>query len=357
MPEKNKVLLLDDDEDLLALFRDVLSRLSSQPEIHTTTSGARALALLASEPFSLLISDLRMPRMDGLQVLTIVRRKFPQLRTAVMSGLMDEQFRTRAYAVGVDLFLEKPRNAQELNFFIQCIESLLEREACGGFRGVQHKSMVDLIQLECLSQSSSILKISRSGVEGKIWIKDGEIIDATAPELAGEAAFQEILSWKTGNFEILPPDLNRPRTIFGSTHGLLLETAQAFDEAQAQELNRKDGQLQDGIRESSRLAGFSKEGIEYIIVAPRNQKSKAEIWGVENPEAMTEWTRHTITQFRDLGADLKFGELKQWSGRGPQRRITLASGLDDDFCVAFHAAATPEFIRERTTTLVSKCLS
>src|SRR5439155_12214752 len=161
MSVRHKILLLDDDQDLLELYREMLARLPSQPEIYTATSGARAIALLESETFALLISDLNMPKMDGLQVLTIVRRKFPNLRTAVMTSVVDAQFRTRAYAMGIDLFLEKPNTNQEINFFIDCIESLLDREAdAGGFRGVQSKSLVDIIQLECLSQSSSVLKVT-----------------------------------------------------------------------------------------------------------------------------------------------------------------------------------------------------
>ena len=64
-PAQHKVLLLDDDPDLLDLYREIFSSLPSKPAIHTATSGARAIALLESEPFSLLISDLNMPKMTG----------------------------------------------------------------------------------------------------------------------------------------------------------------------------------------------------------------------------------------------------------------------------------------------------
>ena len=46
----NKILLLDDDEDLLELYREILSRLPSKPQIYTVPSGARAIALLESAP-------------------------------------------------------------------------------------------------------------------------------------------------------------------------------------------------------------------------------------------------------------------------------------------------------------------
>ena len=76
-------------------------------------------------PLHLLITDLRMPKMDGLQVLAIVRRKFPHLRIIVLTGVLDEEYRSRAYAQGVELFWQKPSNAEEIELFQDCIESLL----------------------------------------------------------------------------------------------------------------------------------------------------------------------------------------------------------------------------------------
>ena len=104
MEMRHKILVLDDDADWLSLCNELFTQLPSKPEIRTIGSGARALALMETEPFRLLVCDLRMPRMDGLQVLSIVRRRFPELRTVVLTGMPDEEFRSRAYALGVDLF-------------------------------------------------------------------------------------------------------------------------------------------------------------------------------------------------------------------------------------------------------------
>src|SRR6185295_11252456 len=125
-----------------------------------------------------LLVDLRMPVMDGFQVLAIVRRKFAALRVVVMTAAEDEQFRARAYAMGIDLYIEKPKTGKEIISFVDCIESMLEKENGGGFRGVQSKSLVDIIQLECLTQSSTTLKICSAAGEGRLWIQKGEIIDA-----------------------------------------------------------------------------------------------------------------------------------------------------------------------------------
>src|SRR6266498_5005733 len=232
MPPQPKILLLDDDQDFLDLYREMLSQhLPSLPEVRVANSGARALSLLESEQFTLLIVDLNLPKMDGLQVLTIARRKYPRLRLVVLTGIRDEQFRTRAYALGVEQYWIKPETDQEMGLFMESIESLISREGHAGFRGVQSKSLVDIIQLECLSQSSCMLKIVNGVTEGKIYIQNGEVIDAEVPGITAEPAFQRILSWKTGSFETLPADPTRVRTIFTSYQGLLLNTAQAIDEA------------------------------------------------------------------------------------------------------------------------------
>src|SRR5213079_379353 len=107
MPARQKILILDDEHDILEIYQEILARLPSQPEIHTADNGARALALLESEPFNLLVSDLRMPTMDGFQVLAIVRRKFPALRMVVMTAAEDEQFRARAYEMEINIYKEK----------------------------------------------------------------------------------------------------------------------------------------------------------------------------------------------------------------------------------------------------------
>src|SRR5450432_3105875 len=229
MAARQKILILDDEHDILEIYREILARLPSQPDIHTAVSGARAIALLESEPFNLLLVDLCMPTMDGFQVLAIVRRKFHALRVVVMTAAEDEQFRARAYGMGIDLYLEKPKTGKEIINFVDCIESMLEKEDAGGFRGVQSKTLVDIIQLECLTQSSAILKISSAAGEGRIWIQRGEIIDAAMGEYLGKEAFLEMLRWKSGSFEILPSDVPRPRTIFSSYENLLMETAQTID--------------------------------------------------------------------------------------------------------------------------------
>lgn len=358
MPTSHKVLLLDDDQDLLEIYKDLLSRLPSKPDIHTASSGARAIALLESEPFTLLLSDLNMPKMDGLQVLTIVRRKFPQLRTAVMTSVVDEQFRARAYDMGVDLYLEKPNTSQEIQFFLDCVESLIDKEAQGGFRGVQSKSLIDIIQLECLSQSSSVLKFSNGGLVGKVWIINGEIIDSEFQDQTGESAFQRILAWKTGNFETFPAEPGRTRTIFNSYQGLLLEASQIIDEAQSNKETPTEPPPGETPAKVSPLAEVGRiKGVEFVVAVPENEKSALVSYGIENAEKIATWARTTCGGLQELGDKLKAGEISQVECLGFQAHIFILQRNRKQLCVGFNRSMSNDIVRESLQQVISKWVS
>ena len=344
MGARHKVLLVDDDPDLLVMYQEILGQLPSRPDILTASSGTRALAMMEAEPFRLLICDLKMPKMDGLQVLSIVRRKHPEVRTVVLTSVVDDQFRSRVYALGVDLFWNKPATEQEIRMFLECLESLLGRESEGGFRGVQSKSLVDIIQLECISQSSAVLRITNGPLTGKIWIQDGETTDAEADDLRGEPAFHGILAWKAGNFEMLPADPDRPRTIFKSYNALLLETAQALDES-------RGAVTPEGTPRASASSALAKlsqvEGVEFVLAMKPGKEGFEVARGLEDPERVARWARQNLERFRALGDRLHVGGLEQVEALGPQRHVALASHGDSEFCVGWTHSITSAEIRER----------
>ena len=353
MERRPKILLTDDDPDLLDMYQAILAQLPSRPEIHTSASGARALAMLEAEPFQLLICDLKMPMMDGLQVLAIVRRKYPEMRTVALTAEVDEQYRSRAYALGVDLFWHKPATEQETKMFLECIESLLGRETEAGFRGVQNKSLMDIIQLECISQSSAVLRITNGPLSGKIWIQAGELIDAEAADLDGEPAFQKILSWRAGNFEMLPDEPGRPRKILKPYNALLLESAQALDEL-------RGGVTPDGALQTpaSPLAQVSQiEGVEFALMLNADPAGGQIARGLENPERMAAWARQSLERFRSLGDRLGAGALERLEGFGPQRHVTLAGQEQTDFCIGWRHTLAPDEVRDRLKKVLALWVS
>ncbi len=332
MAERHKILILDDDPAFLELCQELLGTLSSQPDIRTASTGGHAIAMMDSEPFSLLLTDLKMPTMDGFQVLAIVRRRFPNLRTIVMTGDGSDEYRSRAYAVGIDLYVEKPKTPGEIKLFVDCVESMLEREQKGGFRGVQSKSLADIVQMESISQSSTVLKITNGPLVAKIWLDNGELIDAEVSDESGETAFMKAMSWRSGSFETLPADPGRERKIFNSIQGLLLDSAQIEDEVRAGEIPGSGGEKASG---TSKLAALGRSpNIEFLVETGHKGK-KFEQYACESPDLVARWVRDTANRFSSLGERLKAGKLQYIVALGPQRHAGIIEKNDKYLCAGF----------------------
>lgn len=352
MESRHKILLLDDDPDLLAVYKEILAQLPSQPEVITATSGARGLSLLEQETFRLLICDLKMPKMDGLQVLAIVRRRYPELRTVVLTAMQDEEFRSRAYSLGVDLFWLKPDTQQNMKMFMECLEALLGREqADGGFRGVQSKSLMDLLQMESLSQSSTVLRVTRGTLVGKLWLQDGELIDAEVEGARGEAAFRRIIEWKSGTFESLPPEPGRERTIMKSVNALLLEVAQVIDEVADPESNSAESL--EHRKTVWRLSLLTREGAEFVVSVPAASQAAAEGWGTESTEPLARWVHRIAESARRLAERIDAGPLSFVEGRGLGRRVVVLPRAEKSFLVGWPPDAAGNNLVDKSRQLVA----
>ena len=352
MEMRHKILVLDDDADWLGLCNELFTHLPSKPEIRTVAAGARALALMETEPFRLLICDLKMPRMDGLQVLSIVRRRFPELRTVVLSGLEDEEFRSRAYALGVDLFWLKTDMQANSQMFLDCIESLLGRDMEGGFRGIQSKSLMDIIQMECLSRSSTVLRITRGPLVAKLWIQNGELIDAETEGARGEAAFLRILAWKSGTFENLPAEPGRERTITRPVNALLLESAQAIDET-ADSVD--PGSIEQTAHRKTiwKLALLTREGAEFVIAVPPEGQGEVETMGTQSSEPLAKWARFAAETSSRLGERIEAGPLSHVAANNLERQMLVLNQENKCFLVGWPPDVAAGPLMEKSKKLVS----
>jgi hypothetical protein len=229
---------------------------------------------------------------------------------------------------------------------------------------MQSKSLVDLIQLECLSQSSAVLHITQGGVSGWIWVQNGEIIDATAGTFTGEDAFKEILSWKSGNFEIMPPEPERARTINKSYQGLLLDSAQALDESRGQAEGAAvetpvPAERDAAVSVSSGLAPLARfEGVEFLLTTPLDEKAQGDSWGLENAQEVGVWARATEKRLRELADKIGGGALSQVTALGPNRNWALSGDEQKGIlCVGFRRTLAREKVEQTMKHIFTKWLS
>jgi response regulator RpfG family c-di-GMP phosphodiesterase len=115
---QTRILLIDDDTNLLQTMQRSLRK---DFEVHTATSGQQGLDLLRQQgPFAVLVSDLKMPQMDGIEVLRLARKISPETVRILLTGYTDQETAIKATNTGkVFRFLTKPCETQTLMTTLQ----------------------------------------------------------------------------------------------------------------------------------------------------------------------------------------------------------------------------------------------
>ncbi len=231
-PEKQfQVLFVDDSMAFLELFGDLCAEFSNQTwKIHKATSADAALARLREQAVDLVLLDITMPLLDGLQLLGIINRRYPGLKIAVMTGSATEAKRADALANGAELFLEKPLTADGMRSVFNVLHDLVSWNREGFTGALRQVGLQEVIQVECNGRHSSILEIRNPEMRGQIYIEAGAVTHAAVGELTGELAFQRLLSLRGGEFELKPFKAPPQRTINIRWEFLLMDAARATDE-------------------------------------------------------------------------------------------------------------------------------
>jgi CheY-like chemotaxis protein len=231
--KRKKVLFVDDEAGLLDFIRQLMGHFAGSAwDIYTAPNVSTALCILQEQRIDLLVLDIHMPVVDGLQFLNLLQRKFPNVLKVVLTGDPTEHHRATCLSNGAELFLEKPRDEGGWRTVYATLNELTKFQPEEGFRGVLRRvGLQDVLQMECLARSSSVLQIHAGSVHGAVFVKDGQIIHAQCGSRAGEEAFNYLLGLAGGEFDVQPFTAPPTQSISGSWEFLLMESARKRDEA------------------------------------------------------------------------------------------------------------------------------
>lgn len=98
-------------------------------EILTAKSGTDALELARTHPPDILLCDVRMPRMDGIELATIIRHRYPACKLIFLSGFADKEYLKSAISLRALRYIEKPVDMEEVCSSITEAVTLLQQEA------------------------------------------------------------------------------------------------------------------------------------------------------------------------------------------------------------------------------------
>lgn len=114
---KKKILLADDEQVLLKAIEFRLQK--DGYEVKTVKNGQEAMDELANNNYSMVISDLMMPGIGGMELLQHIKSNYPELPVLLLTGLKSEDIVIQAFDIGAEDFMTKPFNPKELSIRVK----------------------------------------------------------------------------------------------------------------------------------------------------------------------------------------------------------------------------------------------
>jgi len=102
-----KILFVDDDKNLLESISRMLTVERDDLSFATALSAEKALEILKSENYNVIVTDHKMPGMDGLTLLSIVRSEYPGIKRVMLSAQVNEEIKKEAESLA-ELYISKP---------------------------------------------------------------------------------------------------------------------------------------------------------------------------------------------------------------------------------------------------------
>ena len=234
------VLVVDDDRLLLEAAASCFR--SRGDVVRTASNGLDALAACLKDPPDVILSDVQMPKMDGWQLVRMVRAR-PTLSSTpflFFTTLSGEEERLRAYQLGVDDFLGKPCSPDILLARVDRMvarlgqknrSSLRQKTLRGDLEQVSLPSVLNFLELE---RKTGVLLLV-GAYTARVFISEGRPLrverEGGGRDVPPKQLMNQLLSWKYGQFEFAMDEVTGPDELQCSLMALLIDHARVSDEA------------------------------------------------------------------------------------------------------------------------------
>src|SRR5580692_1816886 len=238
MASNVKILLVDDNPMVLGMLQQALSALG---EVTVANDAADALLKAVEEVPDVLISDYRMPGMDGRQLLEKLKSRPATAGIAVILMASKADISERLSVQDpIEDYLEKPFFLKDATHKIKrvvdriALEKLSKAASTDGvLRGsLSQMNVIDLVQSLEMGRKSCLLTMTNADDKCEIYFSQGQAKHAAYGSTMGDEAVFKVLRWTDGNFQIdFTKGTDKESTTL-NTQGLLMEGLRLLDEAQ-----------------------------------------------------------------------------------------------------------------------------
>lgn len=218
------VLIVDDERFFLMSLVEGLGTYAADFNTLTAENGKKALAVLRSTLVDLVITDLKMPEMDGFELLAHMSREFSDIPVVVMTAYATPEIKNRLETLGSFHLLEKPIDFREL---VETILTQLASVSKGYIRGITLPAFLQLVEME---KKTCTLKVMSRGRIGYLYFYEGTLMDANNGTDKAENAAYDIVCWDEAEIEISNTCREKSRNITSALGHVLMEGFRIKDE-------------------------------------------------------------------------------------------------------------------------------
>lgn len=223
----HNILIVDDNQPFLNLIKKIFEKYSSKYNLITTTSGIKAVELLANNNFSIVLTDLQMPNMDGFTLLEKIKKNYPDIPVIVITAFDKPKTNLVVKKTGAYAYFTKPLVIDDL---ILCIDNLIKKETEGGIlNNASIEMFIQLIEMESKTCTIRIIN-EKSNEKGVLFFRDGELYNARIFQSSGKEAAYRILSWDKVNISIENHCILEKKVIDEDLQAILLDALRLKDE-------------------------------------------------------------------------------------------------------------------------------
>jgi CheY-like chemotaxis protein len=308
------VLLVDDDREMLLALKEGLGRYADSISVLIAGDGLEALEALRQQDISLVVTDLKMPRMDGFELLAAIMGSYPDIPVIIITGFSTPDMERLARQGGAVGFIAKPFLIETL---ARQILAMLHRESEGGtLHNVSSGMFLQLIEME---QKTCTIRLEdqTAGKRGVLFFVGGQLFDARVGSLQSEAAVYEIFSWEHVSLSIQNDCSLNENRIQKDLHPLILEAARRKDEKKSQQASARE-------ESAPPRAGDGSDHLQSIRL--RIEQSMGARCGVESIFQDSVW-KDRAKRLSRHGERLKLGNLVMgYIDRGEVRDYIVLGG-------------------------------
>ncbi len=227
-----KILFVDDEQQMQQFFLEGIKHFNVPFEAVVADSGERALKIVQKEFVSVVITDLKMPRMDGLTLLRKLKLGYPEIPVIIISAYGNDKIKEMARKNGALFFLEKPCAIEKI---IGAINATLKKESDGGsMHGITPGMFLQLIEMEEKTCTVRLVN-TLTNEQGVLFFIDGNLCDAGIAGSRGIDAAYVIFGWNNVSLSIQNYCGLKENRINSDLQGILLEAMRRKDEEEEKE--------------------------------------------------------------------------------------------------------------------------